>query len=393
MNGPPNNTRIAGIELLPVNIHYAHQEKSAIVSRPGITETLVKITLENGLVGWGEATRCADAATIIAALHAMRPFFIGRDVFEDEAIHRDLWVRGGWHLQPMTANLAFAGIDMALWDLKGKIAGRPIHDLIGGPMRDEVEYYYYLPLTNEEELRALCRDGVERGFNVFYIKVGIDEDDEEAYLRLIRDEIGPEKQIRIDANQAWSVPDAVRILNRWQDLIGIDLIEAPVKIDDLSQMHDVRARTGATISINEGLWHEPDVHRIIDERPGDYLCFSTYWVGSARRLMSMAWLSHYRGWKILKHTHGELGLAAFMGQHLMLAAPNADIGHQHTAAWMTSDVIFNELPPATRPKWARISAPGLGVEMDEQSIAAAHADYQRNGPILFNDEDQPTSNP
>ncbi|MBG6176601.1 glucarate dehydratase [Labrenzia sp. EL_208] len=387
MTAAPNDTRIAEIELIPVNIHYAHREKSAIVSRSGITETLVKVTLENGLVGWGEATRCADAGTIVAALTAMRPFFIGRDVFQDEAVHRDLWIRGGWHLQPMTANLAFAGIDMALWDLKGKIAGRPIHDLIGGQMREEVEYYYYLPLTNDAELRAHCRDGISRGFRVFYIKVGINEAEEEDYLRLIREEIGPGRQIRIDANQAWSVPDAVRILNRWQDTIGIDLIEAPVKIDDFSQMHDVRMRTGASISINEGLWHEPDVQRIIHERPGDYLCFSTYWVGSARRLMTMAWLSHHRGWKIIKHTHGELGLAAFMGQHLMLAAPNADIGHQHTAAWMKSDVIQDDLPPATTPKWGRISAPGLGVEIDERSIAAAFADYQKNGPILFNEDD------
>ncbi|MEP1576055.1 mandelate racemase/muconate lactonizing enzyme family protein [Roseibium album] len=132
----------------------------------------------------------------------------------------------------MTANLAFAGIDMALWDLKGKIAGRPIHDLIGGPMCEEVEYYFYLPLTNGAELRTHCRDGISRGFRVFYIKVGINEAEEEDFLRLTREEIGPGRQIRIDANQAWSVPDAVRILNRWQDMIGIDLIEAPVKIDD-----------------------------------------------------------------------------------------------------------------------------------------------------------------
>jgi len=382
-----SDTRIAEIELIPVNVYYSHRERSAIVSRAGITETLVKITLENGLVGWGEATRCASAETIIAALTAMRPCYIGRDVFADEAAHRDLWVKGGWHLQPMTANLAYAGIDMALWDLKGKIAGRPICDLIGGPMRDEVDYYYYLPLTNADELRTLCRDGIKSGFSVFYIKVGINEAEEESYLQLIREEIGPERQIRIDANQAWSVADAVRILNRWQDLIGIDLIEAPVKIDDLSQMHDVRARTGASISINEGLWHEPDMHRIIDERPGDYLCFSTYWVGSVRRFMSMAWLSHFRGWKIIKHTHGELGLAATMGQHLMLAAPNADIGHQHTAAWMKTDVINNLLPPASTPKWGLIEAPGLGVEIDERAVAEAQSDYEKNGPILFNEDD------
>lgn len=381
-----HDIRIAEMEVIPVNIYYTHQERSSVVSRSGITEMLVKITLENGMVGWGESTRCADADSIRSSLMAMRPFVIGTDVFAGEAMHRKLWVSGGWHLQPMSANLAFAGIDMALWDLKGKITGRPICDLLGGPLRNEVEYYYYLPLTNEDELRALCRDGVKRGFSVFYIKVGLNEQEEEAYLRIIREEIGHNRYIRIDANQAWSVPDAVRILNRWQSLIGIDLIEAPVKIDDLSQMHEVKARTGAVISINEGLWHEPDAQRIIQERPGDYLCFSSYWVGSARRFMSQAWAADYKGWKIIKHTHGELGLAAYMGQHLMLAAPNADIGHQHTAAWMKNDVIVETLPPATQPFWGCMSKPGLGVTIDEDKVAEAHADYTKVGAISIHAE-------
>jgi glucarate dehydratase len=389
MTAGPQDTRIAEMKVIPVNVNYTHRERSANVSRPGITETLVKITLENGLVGWGEATRCADARGILSALEAMEPFVIGRDVFADEALHRDIWRAGGWHLQPMTGNLAYGGLDMALWDLKGKIAGRPIHDLMGGPLRQEVDYFYYLPLTDESELRQLCRDGVKRGFGVFYIKVGVDEaeEEEEAYLRLVREEIGDRRQIRIDANQAWSVPEAVRILNRWQDLIGIDLIEAPVRIDDLDLMQEVKARTGLSISINEGLWHEPDAHRIIQERPGDYLCFSSYWVGSARRFMTLAWLSHHKGWKIIKHTHGELGLAAFMGQHLMLAAPNADIGHQHTAAWMESDIIVEDLPPAKQPRWGLITEPGLGATVDEDKVAAAHANYQEKGAISIHEED------
>jgi|TARA_B110000908_G_scaffold19023_1_gene21350 glucarate dehydratase len=381
------DTRIADVEIIPINAYYVHQERSAIVSRAGITETLVKISLENGLVGWGEATRCADSGGILSALNVMRPTLIGRDVFADEALHRDLWVHGGWHLQPMTANLAFAGIDMALWDLKGKIAGRPICDLLGGPMRDEVNYYYYLPLTNEDELRTLCQDGIERGFDVFYIKVGVDEAREESYLRVIREELGDDRRIRIDANQAWSVPDAVRILTRWDDLIRPELIEAPVKIDDLHQMHEVKSRIATPISINEGLWHEPDAQRIIQERPGDYLCFSTYWTGTTRRFMSLAWAAHYKGWKVIKHTHGELGLAAHMGQHLMLAAPNADIGHQHTAAWMKSDVIVEDLPPAVQPNWGPITRPGLGVSVDEDKVAAAHADYNKVGALTFNEED------
>ena len=376
------------MEVIPINVYYTHRERSAVVSRPGITETLIKITLENGLVGWGEATRCADAGGIISALTAMRPFVLGRDVFADEAIHRDMWISGGWHLQPMTANLAFAGIDMALWDLKGKIAGRPIHDLLGGPLRDEVEYYYYLPLTERRRTQGPLPG--RRSSAVFRCSISKSASMKpwrKAHLRVIREELGEHRQIRIDANQAWTIPDAVRILNRWRDEIGIDLIEAPVRIDDLCAMQEVKARTAAAISINEGLWHEPDAYRIINERPGDFLCFSSYWVGSARRFMTLAWLAHHKGWKIIKHTHGELGLAAHMGQHLMLAIPNADIGHQHTAGWMKNDVIAEDLPPATRPLWGRPTGPGLGVTIDEDKVAAAHADFEKFGAISIHEEE------
>ncbi|MCP4307905.1 MAG: hypothetical protein GY788_24155, partial [bacterium] len=100
MSSRSDDTRIAEMDVIPVNMYYTHRERSAIVSRPGITETLVKVTLENGMVGWGESTRCADARGIGTALEAMRPVVVGRDVFADEALHRDLWGSHGWHLQP-----------------------------------------------------------------------------------------------------------------------------------------------------------------------------------------------------------------------------------------------------------------------------------------------------
>ena len=74
----------------------------------------------------------------------MRPIVLGRDPFDMEAIARDVFVAGGWQFQPMTGNFAFAGIDMALWDLCAKASGQPLYRLFGGAVRDEVDYFYYL---------------------------------------------------------------------------------------------------------------------------------------------------------------------------------------------------------------------------------------------------------
>ena len=122
--------------------------------------------------------------------------------------------------------------------------------------------------------------------------------------------------------------------------------------------------------------------RIIKSRCADYLCFSSYWVGSLRRFHTLVHAAHLEGQLVCKHTHGELGLTAAAGQHLMLCAPNACDGHQQTAQLMRDDVLSARLPIADGPRWGRIEAPGLGVEVDEDKLRAAHEAYRRDGEYL-----------
>ena len=206
--------RIEHLEAVPVRVPYTHAEVSSLVARDGVTDVIVKLIADNGLVGWGECTRAADAAGIASAVAAMRPIVLGRDPFDMEAILRDVFVAGAWQFQPMTGNFAFAGIDMALWDLCARACGQPLYRLFGGAVRDEVDYFYYLRWGTPEEVAEQCRDGVERGYSVFYLKVGVDAAAEEAMLAAVRRTIGPGRKIRIDANQAWTVPEAARLALR-----------------------------------------------------------------------------------------------------------------------------------------------------------------------------------
>ena len=80
-----------------------------------------------------------------------------------------------------------------------------------------------------------------------------------------------------------------------------------------------------------------------------------------------------------KHTHGEFGVAAAAGQHLMLAAPNACDGNQQTAQFMADDILTSSIPIADGPSWGRLDGPGLGVEVDEDKVLTYHEDYLRNG--------------
>ncbi len=371
--------RITGLESIPARVAYKHVEVNSLIRRGGITDTIVKLTTDDGLVGWGECTRAADAGGIDSAVKAMAPLVIGRDPWDKEAIRRDIYAQGLWGFQPMTGNFAFAGIDMALWDLCGKACGQPLYRMFGGALRDEVDYFYYLEQGGEGEVEAQASDGVARGYTVFYLKVGIDAPAEEGMLDALRRTIGPNAKIRIDANQAWTLPEAKRRLTRWHEAYDLDFVEAPVPVDPVENLIDLKSQISTPLCVNEGLWREADAYRVIKARCGDYLCYSPFWVGSLARFNALNWAAHLEGWQVCKHTHGELGLAAAAGQHLMLAAPNTCDGNQQTAQFMAADILTRPIPIIEGPKWGRIDGPGLGVDVDEDKLMARHEDHLRGG--------------
>ncbi len=371
--------KIAKLEAIPVRIPYKHVEESSLIARGGIADVLVKVTADNGLVGWGECTRAADVPGIESAVRAMTPVVLGRDPWDKEAIHRDLAVPALWSFQPMTGNFAYAGIDMALWDLCGRAAGQPLYRLFGGAQREAVDYFYYMEWGTPKAVEREAKEAMRRGYRRFYIKAGVDERREEAMLEALRGAIGREGGIRIDVNQAWNMPQAVRLLKRWHARFDLDFVEAPVPIDPVENNLDLMRRVDVPICVNEGLGREADVWRIINSRCGSYLCFSSYWVGSLSRFHLLSQAGHMEGWQVCKHTHGEFGLAAAAGQHVMLAIPNACQGHQQTAQLMMDDILTERIPITDGPSWGRSDKPGLGVEVDTDKVAKYHEDYLKHG--------------
>jgi L-alanine-DL-glutamate epimerase-like enolase superfamily enzyme len=371
--------KVVKLEAIPVRVPYKRVEASSLINRGGITDVIVKITTDDGLVGWGECTRAADTAGIESAVRNMAPLVIGRDPWDKEQIHHDLAVHAVWAFQPMTGNFAFAGIDTALWDLCGKAAGQPIYRMLGGAMRNEVDYYYYMEWGSPDDISRQGKDGVNKGYRAYYIKVGVDEKKEEEMLEALRASIGPDGRIRIDVNQAWTIPQAVRLLTRWHARFDLDFVEAPVSIDPVENMLDLRQRVTTPFCVNEGLWREADAYRVIKSRCGDYLCYSQYWVGSLGRWHTLNHVSHLEGWQVVKHTHGELGLTAVAGHHVMLACPNAALGSQQTAQIMEDDILTERIPIVDKPSWGRIDKPGLGVEVDEDKLMFFHEAYRKHG--------------
>jgi len=374
--------RISAIDSWIISVPYTHRENSAQVNRDGVTDIVVRVRTDEGLVGWGECCSGANAESVQEALRACAPIVLGRDPWNREALWHDCFRRGVWNFREGTFNFAWAGIDMALWDLCGKACGQPVYNLLGGLRRQEVEYFCYLPYgADPATLETECRAGAEAGYRVFYIKVGVDIEREVEAVRLIRQTIGQAGKIRVDANEAWSVAEAVRNLERLDEW-HLDLAEQPVPADPVANMIELKGRTSVPLAANEGLWRVADAWEVITRRACDVLCFSSYWVGTLGHFHRLASVASLEGIATCKHTHGELGLAAAAGQQVLLSLPRIVEGHQQTAAMMDGDILKEPLPIAAGPRWGVPTGPGLGVEVDEDKVAQYHEQYRRFGQFL-----------
>jgi len=372
--------KISKLEFIPVNIPYTHREISSQVNRDGVSDVIVKATTDDGLVGWGEACSGANLASVEEALRAMAPFVLGRSPWSSEAIRADLWHKGIWMFRKPTASFAFAGIDMALWDICGKASNQPLYNLFGGKVRESVDYFYYLARGTAESLVGQCREGVARGYRVFYLKVGLDIAAECEMVRIVRETIGPERRLRLDANGAWTVNQAIRNLDLL-DQFHIDFIEQPVMPDPVAGMQEVRARTRVAVCANEGMWTAEDAYQQITRRTADVYCFSPYWVGSLAQFQRLSRVAAMEGLQVCKHTHGEFGIAAAAAHHIVLTLSNIVDGNQQTAQMMCDDVLKTPLPIAHGPEWGVPEGAGLGIEVDEEKVRRYHESYRREGQI------------
>lgn len=371
--------KIRSVTAIPASIPYSHREISYQVARDGVSDVVVRVEAEDGTVGWGEACSGANTASVAAAVEAMSEFVVGRSCWDAQRMRKDLWHHGLWQFREGTANFAWAGIDMALWDVCGKLAGQPVHRLLGGALRDSVNYFYYLSWDDEPGMIAQCRAGLEGGYDVFYLKVGRDFAEDLEHVALVRDTIGPAPKLRIDANGAWTPGQARGYLQQLSHF-DIDFVEQPVKETPPELMRRVRDFGIMPVASNEGLWTEADAIRRISADVSDVYCFSQYWVGSLPNFQFVGTLAAQRGAAVCKHTHGEFAIAAAAAHHVMLTLPSIVRGNQQTSAHMEFDLAA--IPIAAQPDWGRPEAPGLGIDLDEAALKEAADRYASDGQFM-----------
>jgi L-alanine-DL-glutamate epimerase-like enolase superfamily enzyme len=238
---------------------------------------LVKLTADDGQVGWGESiTQFPEASAAVAALiDGLDEFVVGADPVHTEATWRRLKDRAWWYgYGGGIASYAVAAIDIAMWDLKGKALGRSVCDLLGGPVHERLPaiasshaHFESIPEMVQEAQGWLADGlhGVKVGFGKRgNARLGYDHDRDVEYVRAMREGIGADKQLIIDLGIAieWDVATAVRRVRAF-DEYGIGWIEEPLGAWDPEGYATLRAKTETLIAYGEKEWTVEGFERVL----------------------------------------------------------------------------------------------------------------------------------
>ena len=243
--------------------------KTALRTVRSVEDVIVELHTDTGAVGYGEAppTGVITGDTTGAIIGAIRdhiaPAILGRDLDEFE----DLTAAVQKALVHNTS--AKAAVDMALWDLLGQKYSAPVYRMLGGA-RSKIVTDITISVNPPEEMARDARTALERGYDCLKVKVGIDPELDVARLAAVREAVGKDIKIRIDANQAWQPKEAVRILNQMQERgLQIEFVEQPVAAHDFDGLKYVTERSYVPVLADESVFSPEDALRIMQMRAAD----------------------------------------------------------------------------------------------------------------------------
>jgi muconate/chloromuconate cycloisomerase len=370
MPSEPGPLTIGDVRVIRADIPLRRPHRMSFTRLEAVNFVFVRVETTAGLVGWGEAaclggpTWSEESAESVAATieRYLAPALRGQDAARLEALRLEMARR-------VQGNpFARAALEMALWDLNGRALGVPVHRLLGGRVRDRVPLSWSLAVEDPEAEVAEARGLVARGHRIFKVKAGAHPVAEDvARVRRIREAVGPDVALRVDANQGWDVPTALRAI-RAMEPYGLDFVEQPVPRWDLAGLAEVGRRVDVPIMADESCASPHDALALA--RLGGVAIFALKVTKSAGLAGAMAvaaiagaaGLGAYVGCMI----ETSLGTAAYL--HLALAAAPVTWGCELFGPLLLRGDVTREPVRYADGAILALDGPGLGVEVDETRL-------------------------
>jgi galactonate dehydratase len=340
----------------------------------------LKIETDNDLYGWGEPVLEGRAGTVAAAVEELSEYLIGKDPLPVED-HWSVMYRGGFYRGGGIHMSALAGIDQALWDLRGRYFDQPIHQLLGGPVRKAVRTYSWIGGDRPQEVARGANQAFERGFTA----VKINGTEEMQYLdshakidalvenvAAIRSALGKDFGIAVDFHGRVHRP-MVKPLFRALEPFRLMFIEEPVLSEHLEALRDVAAQSSIPIALGERLYSRWDYKRVLEQAHVDIIQPDPSHAGGITETRKIAAMAECYDVAVALHCPlGPIALAACL--QLDAVCYNATIQEQSLGIhYNESNDLLDYIKDSSvfdyKEGYVQIpKGPGLGIEVNEEYV-------------------------
>jgi galactonate dehydratase len=340
----------------------------------------LKIETDAGLAGWGEPVLEGRADTVAALVAEMADYLVGADpaAIED---HWTVLYRGGFYRGGGLHMSALAGIDQALWDIKGKALGRPVHALLGGPLRRTMRVYHWVGGDRPADIVAGAKAAAAKGFSAIKMLASEEMAFLDSHAKLdavlervaaVRAAMGPGFGIAVDFHGRLHRPMA-KVLAREIEQYRLMFIEEPVLSEHVEALKEIKARTSTPIALGERLYSRWDFKAILQDGLADIIQPDPSHAGGITETRKIAAMAEAYDVALALHCPlGPIALASCL--QLDAVCYNAAIQEQSIGmhynrdadvpGYLADPAVF----AATDGYMAIPTAPGLGITIDEDAV-------------------------
>ncbi|SFK39261.1 galactonate dehydratase [Rhodanobacter glycinis] len=359
----------------------------------------LRIDTDAGISGWGEPVVEGRAQTVAAAVEELSTYLVGKDPRHIED-HWNVLYRGGFYRGGPILMSAIAGIDQALWDIKGKDVGRPVYELLGGPVRDRIRVYSWVGGDRPADTARAAQDAVARGFTA--VKMNATEEmqyvDTHAKVervlenvQAIRDAVGADIGIGLDFHGRVHKPMA-KVLMRELLPYKLMFIEEPVLSEHLECLPELAAISPAPIALGERLYSRYDFKRVLQTGGVDIIQPDPSHAGGITETRKIAAMAEAYDVALALHCPlGPIALAANL--QLDAVCHNAfiqeqSLGIHYNATNDLLDYVSDSGVFAYADGYVAMpKGPGLGIEVNEAYVVErAKIGHQWHNPIWRHDD-------
>ena len=335
---------------------------------------IVKIICDNGIVGWGEAY--GPAPVVKESINYIKQNIIGMNPLESDVIWSTLFRRVHDYGRSGVFVSAISAIDIALWDIKGKYHKLPVSTLLGGSYREKIRPYATgLYFSDSKTLTDdLCNEALEyvnEGFKSIKMKVGLNLKDDIANVKAVRNAIGPDIELMIDSNHAYSYDEALKLSKKLEDQ-DIKWFEEPLSPEFYDQYSDFKSKSLIPVAAGECEYLRYGFQKLLDKNCVDFLQMDICSCGGLTEAKRISALSSTKGVKVIPHTWGS-GIAFYTAVNFIsnlepmpgrLYMEDAYIEYDRTENKIRENIIIDKI--IMKDGYISVNdKPGLGVDVDE----------------------------